>query len=248
MSFHDHFSGHAADYAKFRPRYPDSLFADLAAACRERNQAWDCGTGSGQAAVGLAAHFSRVVATDASPRQICQAQLHPRVQYHVADERQSGLADASTNLVTAAQALHWFDAPLFFAEVQRVLQPGGIVAVWCYGLQQLGEPFDAVLRDFYKAVVGPYWPPERVLVEQGYQGIAFPFVELPPPRATMEQELSLEGLLNYVGTWSACKRFEQARGFSPLPLLERKLIAEWGDPLVPRCVTWPLSIRLGQQP
>ena len=247
MTFHDHFSGHAADYARFRPRYPETLFADLAALCDEHREAWDCGTGSGQAAVRLADYFDHVAATDASPQQLEHAQHHPRIAYRVAAETDSALADHSVDLVTVAQALHWFDAARFFAEVRRVLKPRGIVAVWCYNLSRIGEPFDSVLHRFYAETIGPYWPPERILVEQGYRGIEFPFEELPPPQCVMEQELSLVGLLNYLGTWSATKRFEQNQGHSPLPVLEDELLPLWGDPRQPRRVVWPLNVRVGRQ-
>lgn len=247
MAFHDHFSGHAADYARFRPRYPNSLFAELAALCPRRNQAWDCGTGNGQAAVALAEYFDRVIATDASAQQIAEAEPHARVSYRAVDACESGLEEASIDLVTVAQALHWFDMSRFFAEVRRVLRMGGIVAVWCYGLQSLGEPFDAVLRRFYAETVGADWPPERVLVEQGYRTLDFPFEELPPPVAQMEQRLSLDGLLNYLGTWSAVKRFEQRVGSSPIPQLEAELLPLWGDRHQPRPAAWPLSIRVGRQ-
>lgn len=246
MAFHDHFSGHAAEYAKFRPRYPAALIADLAALCPQRIAAWDCGTGNGQAAVALAEHFQHVTATDASAEQIAQAEAHPQVRYHVATERESGLPDHSVDLVTVAQALHWFDAAAFFAEVRRVLKPQGIIAVWCYNLSRLGEPFDAILYRFYSETVGPYWPPERVLVEQGYRTIEFPFDELPPPVASMQQDLSLDGLLNYLGTWSATKRFEQDQGFSPIPPLAAELLPLWGDPQQPHRVVWPLAVRVGR--
>ncbi len=244
--FADHFSGHAADYARFRPRYPAALFADLARLCVNHDLAWDCGTGNGQAAVGLAPYFQQVVATDASAQQVAQAQLDPKVLYRVSDERSSHLAAASVDLITVAQALHWFDTRAFFAEVRRVLRPRGIVAVWCYGLQTLREPFDEIMRRFYEQTVGPDWPSERRLVEQGYRTIEFPFTELTPPIAAMEQQLSLDGLLNYVSTWSAVKRFEQRQGFSPMRLLERDLVPLWGERTMPRGVRWPLSIRVGQ--
>lgn len=246
MAFHDHFSGHAVDYARFRPRYPQRLFAEFAALCPTRQLAWDCGTGNGQAAVALAEHFDRVIATDASPQQIAAAEPHPKVNYRTSDAYDSGLADASTDLVTVAQALHWFDTPKFFAEVRRVLRPSGVIAVWCYGLQSLGEPFDTVLRRFYSETVGADWPPERVLVEQGYRTLDFPFEELAPPVAQMEQPLSLDGLLNYLGTWSAVKRYEQRVGRSPMPQLEAELLALWGDRARPRPAVWPLSLRVGR--
>lgn len=248
MTFHDHFSGHAEDYARFRPRYPASLFVELARLCSRHEQAWDCATGNGQAAVGLAEHFLRVAATDASPQQIAAAQRHPRVSYFTAEASRSGLEDSAADLVTVAQALHWFDTSAFFAEVRRVLCPGGIIAVWCYGLQSLGEPFDAVLKRFYCETVGADWPPERVLVEQGYRTLEFPFAELTPPTAQMGQHLSLDGLLNYLGTWSAVKRYEQRVGRSPLPELEAELLPLWGDRAEPRPAVWPLSVRVGRKP
>jgi ubiquinone/menaquinone biosynthesis C-methylase UbiE len=247
MAFHDHFSGHAADYARFRPRYPEALFADLAARCSLRSQAWDCGTGNGQAAVGLARYFDRVIATDASSRQIAEAEPHPNVSYHVCSERDSGLPDESVDLVTVAQALHWFDRDAFFAEARRVLKPCGIIAVWCYDLHHLGDPFDAVLQRFYDETVGPYWPPERALVEQEYRTIEFPFEEFLRPVIHMEHDLSLEDLLNYLSTWSATKRFIQARGDDPLPQLERELVPLWGDRSQRRRVIWPLAMRIGRK-
>ena len=245
-AFHDHFSGHAGEYARFRPRYPTSLFAWLADQCDRKTQAWDCGTGNGQAAMGLAEFFDQVLATDASAQQIAAAPPQSRVEFRTATERQSGLATASTDLVTVAQALHWFDTTAFFQEVRRVLRPRGVVAVWCYNLQTLGEPFDALLRHFYTDKVGPYWPPERRLVEEGYRSIDFPFAEISPPHFAMEQQLSLDGLLNYLGTWSASKRFEQTRGFSPIPQLEHDLLPLWGDRHQPRTIAWPLTMRVGR--
>jgi ubiquinone/menaquinone biosynthesis C-methylase UbiE len=188
-----------------------------------------------------------VTATDASAQQIAHADPHPRVTYRVAKADESGLPDESVDLVTVAQALHWFDIPRFFAEVQRVLKPRGVVAVWCYMLHRLGEPFDAVMQRFYSEIVGPYWPPERAIVEARYTTIEFPFDELPPPVSAMEQELSLDGVLNYLGTWSATKRFEQNRGFNPLPDLERELLPLWGDRRQPRRVIWPLTVRVGRK-
>lgn len=246
MTFHDHFSGHAADYARFRPRYPAELFNYLASQCAEKSSAWDCGTGNGQAAVALAEFFSHVLATDASAQQIDAAEQHPRVEYRVCDERKSGLPDGSVDLVTVAQALHWFDTPAFFQEARRVLRPQGVIAVWSYNLQSLGEPFDAILRRYYAETVGPYWPTERKLVEVGYRTINFPFAEFSPPEFAMQQELSLNGLLNYLGTWSATKRFEQAQGFNPIPRLEQELLPLWGDRSLPRKVSWPLTMRIGR--
>ena len=201
--FRDHFASAAPAYAAFRPRYPAALFAALAEQAPGRHMAWDCATGSGQAAIGLAEQFEQVEATDASAAQLAAALAHPRVRYRQAPADASGLAPHSVELVTVAQALHWLDRPAFYAEARRVLAPGGVVAVWCYGLVELGAGVDEPIRAFYERTVGPYWPPERALVDSGYRTIDFPFAELALPAITMEAELTLQELGGYLGTWSA---------------------------------------------
>jgi len=209
--------------------------------------AWDCATGSGQAAIGLAEHFAQVVATDASAAQLAAALAHPHVRYRQASADASGLAPQSVQLVTVAQALHWLDRPGFYAEARRVLVPGGVVAAWCYGLLELGAGgLDEPIHAFYERTVGPYWPPERALVDAGYRTIDFPFAELPLPPVTMEAELTLTQLGGYLGTWSAVLRYRSARGHDPVaPLLDR-LGPEWGGPERRRLARWPLGIRAGR--
>ena len=116
-TFKDHFSAASGRYAAYRPDYPAALFEWLAGLCDRHDTAWDCATGSGQAALGLAPHFRRVVATDASAEQVRHAVAHPSIDYRVAQAEDSGLADHSVDLVTVAQAAHWFDLPRFYAEV-----------------------------------------------------------------------------------------------------------------------------------
>lgn len=245
--FADHFSRSAAEYARFRPRYPAALFSYLASLVSEHTLAWDCATGSGQAAVALAAHFSHVVATDASPEQVAHAEPRAKVEYRVATAERSGLRGASVDLVTVAQALHWFDLPAFYAETARVLRPGGVLAAWCYGQMEVpGTALQHTLDRFYSDTVGPYWPPERRLVEEGYRSLSFPFPEISAPAFAMEASMSREALLGYLGTWSATQRYVQATGHDPLPELMRELAQHWGEPQVPRRVRWPLSLRAGR--
>ena len=161
MTFKDHFSDQASDYARFRPNYPHELFAYLGSLVLARECAWDCGTGSGQAAVALAEFFDRVVATDASEKQILSATKSSRVEYPIAPAENSGLSSHSLDLIAVAQALHWFDLDAFYMEAKRVLKPDGILAVWCYGLLEIGPEIDAIINRFYREIVGPYWPPER---------------------------------------------------------------------------------------
>jgi SAM-dependent methyltransferase len=246
-TFPDHFSGVAGAYAEHRPRYPDRLFAWLAEVALRRGLAWDCATGSGQAAVALADHFDRVIATDASEAQIAAAVPHPRVEYRVSPAESSGLAPASADLITVGQALHWFDRPAFYAEARRVLRPVGVLAAWTYGLSSLGDPAaDAALSRFYSETVGPYWPSERALVDAGYRAMDFPFEEIEPPEIAMEAEWPLAGFLGYVGTWSAVTRFRAERGVDPVPQLAEALRPFWGDPRASRRIRWPLAIRAGR--
>lgn len=246
--FPDHFSGVAGAYAEFRPRYPDALFDWLAEAAPSRELAWDCATGNGQAAVALARVFTRVVATDASAEQVQAATPHPRVEYRVGPAEESGLTSDSADALTVAQALHWFDRPSFYAEASRVLRRDGVLAVWTYGHPRLDDPApDAEFQRFYSTTVGPYWPPERALVDAGYRTIEFPFPELDPPAFEMETLWPLAALLGYVATWSATTRFRRSRGFDPVPALGEELARVWGDPAESRRIRWPLAIRAGRR-
>lgn len=246
MSFTDHFGGHAAGYAAHRPTYPAALFAFLAGAAPGRDLAWDCGTGSGQAATGLAEEFAAVVATDPSAGQLAHARAHPRVTYRPGDEGTSGLADRAADLVTAAQAAHWFDLDRFYAEVRRVARPGGLVALWTYGLATISPAVDAVLLAFYRDRVGRYWPAERRHVETEYRDLPFPFEPVPAPPFSMTFTLDRPGLVAYVGTWSAVARCLEAEGRDPLPDLERALAAAWPDASDTRTIRLALTLLLGR--
>lgn len=243
--FPDHFSGHAADYAKARPTYPAELFAHLASIAPARDLAWDVGAGSGQSACALADHVARVVATDASAKQLAAARPHPRVTYLEARAERSPLGDATADLVTVAQALHWFDIDAFHAEVRRVVRPGAILAEWSYDLMTVVPEVDGVVRHLYRDVVGSYWPPERIHVEDGYAKLAFPFERVEVPEFAMELEWTLDQLTAYLGTWSSVRRFTEARGEDPVAGLSTELEAAWGSG-ARRVVRWPLSVRVGR--
>lgn len=245
-AFKDHFSTASERYAAFRPDYPAALFTWLAGVCADRDAAWDCATGSGQAAAGLAPHFRAVIASDASAGQIAHAHGPANVSFRVATAENSGLADASIDLISVAQAAHWFDLPLFYAEARRVLKPGGVIALWGYGRLVLPEGMDAIFRRFYVDTVGPYWPVERALIDDGYRSLAFPFTEIAAPEFFIEVEWSLPRLMDYVSTWSAVKRYRAAVGEDPLPQLAAALAPLWGDARTARSLRWPLFLRVGR--
>lgn len=243
----DHFSRLAPAYAQCRPVYPNELFTYLAGLVSRHDLAWDCAAGSGQATVPLAQIFGRVVATDISAAMLDQAPRHPRIEYRVAPAQASGLAGGTVDLVTVAQALHWLDLPPFYAEVERVLVAGGILAVWTYGSQVLGDAaLDRALDHFYRDVVGPYWAPERRHVEAGYRTLPFPFPELSPPSFAMQAQWTLPQLVGYVRTWSATQRFRETLGQDPAEPLGEELARDWGDPAGRRTIRWPLSLRVGR--
>ena len=244
MTFKDHFSTQAADYSKFRPSYPQELFGYLGSIAPSRQLAWDCGTGNGQAAVGLASVFDRVLATDAAEKQIANAQPHERVEYRVAPAENSGIKSGTLDLIMVAQALHWFDLDRFYAEGRRVLKPDAIMAASAYNLLHIEQAIDEVVNRYYYEVVGPFWPPERQLVDQ-FADLPFPFHEIDPPKFEMTAQWSLEHLLGYLQTWSSTQRFIAAKGTDPLKQISDELRAAWGDSRQKRTVIWPLILRVG---
>lgn len=247
-AFHDHFSTIATRYADFRPHYPAALFDYLATLVPRESLVWDCAAGNGQATVDLATRFARVVATDASEEQIQAAPPLANVEFRVAPAEASGMDDGSVALVTVAQALHWFELERFYREAGRVLRTGGVLAVWAYGVNIVeGEAVNRLVQDFYGITVGPYWPPQRRLVEEGYRTLPFPFAELAAPALRLEARWNLEQLLGYFSTWSATNRYVNATGRNPLEPLAKAMAEVWGDVAAPRLVQWPLSLRLGRK-
>jgi SAM-dependent methyltransferase len=245
MQFKDYFSEQSADYARYRPRYPAALFEYLAFVAAQHERAWDCATGNGQAALGLAPFFKHVIATDASESQLKSALPHDRIAYRVATAEHTDIEAGSVDLVMVAQALHWFDLDAFYAEVKRVLKPSGVLAVSAYNLLEIEPQIDARINAFYHETVGPYWPPERRLLEDGYKSLAFPFQELNPPHMQLEARWNLPQLAGYLRTWSATKQFIKARGFDPVTDLVNELLPVWNTPEEAQHVRWPLSLRVG---
>ena len=142
MEFKDHFSKQSRLYSESRPRYPKELFEYLKTLAPSLELVWDCATGNGQAAVSLAEHFEKVIATDASPQQIDNVIEKENVEYLVAPAEEIYLEDETVDMVTVATALHWFDHSRFFPEVKRVLKPGGVLAARPRGRARDGQADD----------------------------------------------------------------------------------------------------------
>lgn len=236
------FEGGGQAYAAFRPEYPPELAAHLAGLAPGRGLALDAGCGSGQLTVQLAGHFERVIGVDPSADQLAHAARHDRVSYLCAPAEAIPL-DVRADLITAAQAAHWFDLPAFYAEARRLAAPEAVIALVSYGVLRLDPELDAPFARFYRDGIGPYWPPERALVDGGYRGIDFPFAELPAPALSITRDWDLAGFLGYLSTWSAVRRAREA-GQEHIPSAFADEIATlWGPG--PRRVTWPLNARIG---
>ncbi len=241
----DHFSAVAADYANFRPDYPPALFDWLKAHCPTHSTVWDVGCGSGQASVVLAERFATVHATDISAEQIANAPKRENLHYRVAPAEQSGLPDRSIDLVTVAQALHWFDVPRFHDEVKRVLKPGGLLAEWTYSPIHLeNTTLNAILQRFYAEVATPWWPAGREHVENGYARLSFPFPRLPDPGFSIQREMTLPQLMGYVRSWSAISRYLSANQTDPTLQLATELAqAMTSEEKI--AVSWIVKLRAG---
>jgi SAM-dependent methyltransferase len=242
--FKDHFSGQSAAYQKYRPDYPEALFDWLAGAAPGRRLVLDVATGNGQAAVALARHFDAVIAIEPSAAQLGSARPHPRVTYRREPAEAISLASDSVDLVVVAQAAHWFDWPRFTAEAVRVLRPGGVLAIWSYGNCEVTPGIDGLVADFFRDVVGPYWPRERRHVEEGYRDLALPFPPLATPDFAMVTRWDAAAMLGYLDTWSAVRRYRARTGRDPLAMLTAPLAAAWGAGL--RAMRWPLTLRAGR--
>ncbi len=241
----DNFSRQAGGYARFRPLYPDALYGFILSLTPSRGVAWDAGTGNGQAAGQIAKAFRQVYATDISAKQLENAPPRENITYRVCRAENTGFPDQTFDLVTVAQALHWFDFGAFYAEVNRVTRPGGVLAVWGYNLLRIGPAVDDLVREFYRDVVGAYWDAERRHVEAAYMTIPFPFPEIPAPPLHMVTCWQREHLLGYLNTWSAVQQYIRANGADPVEDLRPRLEALWpGDHT--REVQFPLFVRAGR--
>jgi SAM-dependent methyltransferase len=244
MSFADHFSKVASQYAAYRPRYPQALADLLADRCSARELAWDAGCGNGQLSVSLARRFAHVIATDPARAQIDAAEANPRVEYRCEPAEASSLADASADLAVAAQAAHWFDWPRYVGEVARVAKPGALVALLGYG--GLSVAGDTLIDHYYKVTTAGYWPKGREHVDNFYRDLVWPWPEVAAPAMDMVMHWTRDELLGYIGTWSATQRLTAAVSPAPYAELCEAVARDWPDG-EQREVSWPLAIRLARR-
>lgn len=216
-NLNDHFSRQSATYKKYRPLYPIELYEEILDLTPGRNECWDCGTGNGQVAQILSQYFERVMASDISKNQISNSVKAPNITYSVERAENSSFLDNQFDLITVAQAIHWFDFKAFNKEAKRVLKDGGIIAVWGYGLLHVDDAIDKLIHKFYNQIVGPYWPKERGHIDNEYASIIFEFTEM---KAKNEYEIktnwSLGELEGYFNSWSSVQNYIQTNADNPV--------------------------------
>jgi ubiquinone/menaquinone biosynthesis C-methylase UbiE len=246
MKYADHFGTQTQNYLHFRPTYPRELFQYLASLVNEKNVAWDCGAGNGQAALTLANKFKRVIATDINQTQLDVAIKKENIEYRCCAAEETTIQDQSVDLITVAQALHWFDFEKFYREVKRVLKPQGIIAIWCYSLGKITPEIDVIIYRFYQTILNDYWPKERRYIDDEYKTIPFPFHEIISPQFIIEKQMTFSQLMGYLSTWSALKEYQKRNHKNPLEFVHAELQMAWGDTIRERIMHWPLHLRVGK--
>lgn len=204
----DKFSTQAETYKKFRPVYPERLYEVILKETLNRGVCWDCATGNGQVANVLSKHFNTVYATDLSEQQIKYAPKKENIIYSTGRAESSGFADKQFDLITVAQAMHWFDFDAFGKEANRVLKDDGTISVWGYGPLKMGNKVGRLVNKFYKDIIGSYWDPERRHIDEGYKNVSLNFnrVEIHNEFA-IEECWSVEQLQGYFDSWSSVQNY-----------------------------------------
>jgi ubiquinone/menaquinone biosynthesis C-methylase UbiE len=242
----DNFSNQSALYARFRPGYPRQLFDFLLQHVPGREAAWDCGTGNGQVAKILSGFFGKVYATDLSQAQIDNAGKVDNIYYSVERAEKTAFADNSFDLVTVAQAIHWFDFESFYNEARRTLQPGGVIAVIGYDIFRINKQINVMLDTFYHETIGAYWDAERKYVDEHYRSIPFPFSEIEAPSFAMTYHWKYDQAVGYLNTLSAVQHYKRKHNEDPVEKFSGELKEAWGTPLQ-RKVQFPIFMRLGRK-
>ena len=236
----------ADQYYRHRPTYPQEWYHYLAGLCEDQDLAFDCAAGNGQAALGLADHFSKVFATDVSKEQIANAFQLPNIEYKVSPGEIIDLPDNSVDLVAVAQGIHWLDPDKFYSEAKRVMKPAGRIAVWCYNLTEISEEIDLLIKKYAFEILKPYWPEEVKFVFENYKTIKFPFTEIQGPEFFIKREWSIDEMINFLSTWSAVGKYWKNLGKDPIHEIIIPLKEAWGDEDELRLIKWPLHYRVGE--
>lgn len=243
----DNFSEKSSSYKKFRPTYPDSLYEFIMTQVYSHDCCWDCGTGNGQVANVLANYFDKVYASDISENQLKNAESNSNVTYSVERAEQTQYSENSFDLITVAQAVHWFDFEAFNKEMKRVAKDGALVCIWGYGLLRIDSDLNEIIDDFYINKIGSYWNNERKHIDAAYSDIGFDFEELDVPNNfNIIANWQREHLLGYLNTWSSVRHYKEANeGANPVADIQNRIYNNW-DEGIEKEVKFPVFMRMGR--
>ncbi len=242
----DNFSAHSEQYALYRPHYPREIFEYIFSQNDRHELAWDCGTGNGQVARVLADNFKQVIATDISAQQLKNAIQKPNVDYRLESAEETSISKSSVDLITVGQAIHWFNFDRFYIEVNRTLKPEGIIAVFGYPLPNIDSEINEVVKYFYSVTLENYWDPERRFVDERYQTIPFPFVEIESKKFTMDYPWTLDEFSGFLSTWSAVRHYIRKHGDNPVDDVRKALCRIWIEK-EKKNVSFELMLRMGRK-
>jgi len=241
----DNFSLQSKYYSQYRPDYPGELYELIFSKVKHFDRAWDCATGNGQVAKVLSQHFAKVDATDISEKQLMSAVPAKNIFYQTKAAESTDFEDQSFDLITVGQALHWFDFIDFFAEVDRLLKPGGVFATWGYGLNRINPEVDAIILDFYENILGNYWDNERNYIDNKYNEIPFPEMNWEEHFIDHTFQWDLEHFLGYLYSWSAVQKYIQKKDRNPIDIIKLDLSMKWKKQKLN--VVFPIFLRIGVQ-
>lgn len=240
----DNFSKQASEYSKYRPHYPDTMIDYLISFVKNKSKALDVATGNGQIAHKLSTVFEKVYGIDISQKQLDNAIPAPNLEYKLESAEKTSFDNQTFDLITVAQAIHWFDFDLFYKEIYRILKPDGIFAVLGYGLFSTNVESDVIIRNYYYNIIGPYWDEERKYVDKNYTTIPFPFDEIATDSFENHLTWSFDELMGYLETWSATQHYILKNNSNPLDLIREEFKISWEKN--DKKVTFPLLFRIGK--
>lgn len=249
--FEDHFAAGSPMYARARPHYPPELMGWLAEQAPSRKLAWDAATGTGQVAHLATEHFEEVYATDASPAQLAETVAARGLRFAQERAELPSLPTDSVDLVTVGAAAHWLDLPRFYEATRRVSRPGGLLALFSYGVELAGSPALQGVLNAYADSIEAHWTPAYQVVVERYQGLPFPFERVAMPEFLAHSQGDLRQFMDLMRTWSGSLRAREATGADPLAPFEARFEQAWtqeGPAEVPRTLHWPIFGHVGRVP
>ena len=241
------FGGHAKLYAEARPIYPQEIYTYIASLCAKTDAVWDCATGTGQAALPLAEIFTKVYATDINEKQIAVAESRKNISYSVASAENTGFADESFDLVTVAQALHWFDYENFWLEIERVLKPSGVFVAWGYDWTKINFDIDFKIEKNLFDLLTDYWNPKARILWGGYkpEKVSFPYELIETPSFTIDLHWNLDQLFQYFLSWSSTQVYIKDNGTDLIENAKQEVQNVWGNPEKTKLIQWPIHMLVG---